>query len=673
MNIGRVYKIIKDEGVRTFCYLLKEKADGAKSDEVRYKEYIENDEPRINEKYLYEGKEQQIDILFWDESSTVESIREAVSQCKASYIGFKHAELELVHDAVTMINAYIAKVKNRNVPDVIYGNEDEISHKTGVRKNPVFKPEYSPETLWSYNYIGDFACIRKECVERCLKELEQLKESECGGEILYVMLLILSLQEDVSFHVMNTVLSHRVEEKQSNIHKGNQRKEIKSRILEAHGIEAEVKNYENVQYIDYAYRNKLISIIIPSKDNPALLGKCLDSIKANTSHASYEIIVVDNGSNKEHEIQYRQQLSTFGSNTQYIYEKMDFNFSKMCNIGAAHATGEILLFLNDDIEILPQNNCTDLCRDWLEIMAGQAIQKKTGAVGVKLMYPGNSKIQHIGVVNYENGGLAHIYARHEDQVPVKDYRNIAVYNYLCVTGACIMVEKEKFHQINGFDEDFAITHNDVDLCIKLYEKGFYQVQRNDIKLIHHESFSRGDDGVDEVKDRRNMRERELLYSKHPQFERYDPFYSICLSQKEDQCQINTEMYMHVFSDPVLLEQNQINRIKEEKDLNNVITEITLVEYREDLWMRGYAYGDKGQEKDCTNPEIILYNDKNAYLIECKSICDRVFHKRKDISYHINFAPFFTRINTQNIPKGDYLYCLYKKGKLHREMGKLQIK
>lgn len=676
MNIGRICRIMKEEGLRTFGYLLKEKTDAAKSEENRYQDYVEHVEPRINDKYLSEQSKQQIDVISWDEHSTVQTMKEAVSQCDAAYIGCRHAGLQLHKDATVILNAYIGKQHDRGkLPDVIYGNEDVISLSTGDRSNPIFRPEYSPDTLWSYNYIGDFACIRKERLESCLGELESMKNPQFAGELLYAILLQLSLHEEIHFEAIHTILTHRVkntEQDGMNLQNGrnehnvwnNQNDHNKTRVtgwkqqlLDTHEIEAQVRDDAQVQYIDYAYHDELVSIVIPSKDNPSLFAKCMNSIQKNTEHASYEVILVDNGSSDIHRKEYQQILDGCSVSSKYLYQPMDFNFAKMCNIGAANASGKLLLFLNDDIEILPQKYCTEMNRDWLEILAAQAMQKKTGAVGAKLMYPDSNKIQHIGVVNYEYAGLAHIYARSDDDDQIKDYRNRAVYNYLCVTGACLMVETKKFKQVNGFYEGLAVTHNDIDLCFHLYREGYLQVQRNDVILVHHESFSRGIDEENKEKEIRNMKERDLLYSMYPEYERWDPYYSPCLSQLEFDSRINPAIYSIIYRKPELVTgefRNKLLNRKEKILLEGIHAKITSAQYREDLQIYGYAYDEKGERKDWIDPTIIIYNDQNAYKITARSLCDRVFHERKGTRRHINFAPFYCGVNTTDVKNGIYV-------------------
>jgi hypothetical protein len=237
---------------------------------------------------------------------------------------------------------------------------------------------------------------------------------------------------------------------------------------------------------------------------------------------------VDNGSNDENMQKYKELADTYGCT--YFHEKKEFNFSYMCNMGASLAKGELLLFLNDDIEI-PQGQ-----GEWLSIMAGQAQVSYSGAVGAKLVYPGTNLIQHVGVLNLSIGP-GHAFHRFDDSLNFYWGRNILDYNFSIVTGACLMVQRKKFEEIGHFDETFPVAYNDVELCFKLIEHGYYNVLRNDVKLVHHESISRGYDENPE-KAARLLRERQHLYDVHPDFKGYDPCYNPNLTPDKGDFSLN---------------------------------------------------------------------------------------------------------------------------------------
>lgn len=268
-----------------------------------------------------------------------------------------------------------------------------------------------------------------------------------------------------------------------------------------------------------------VSVIIPSKDHPEILESCLQAVcRQKTERLSIEIIVVDNGSSKENKKKTEQLLSYLKTQAgeqlklQYIYQKMAFNFSKMCNLGAKQAAGELLLFLNDDVELVKE--------DCLEKMAAAGARAYTGAVGIKLYYPQSQRIQHVGITNLPMGPV-HKLQFWEEGKPCSQLcqeRMTGSRNYLAVTAACLMVEKRKFQEIGGFSEKLQVSFNDVDLCYSLYEAGYANVCLADVYAYHYESLSRGEDESGE-KLARLLRERDMLYGRHPALKGKDPYYS----------------------------------------------------------------------------------------------------------------------------------------------------
>ena len=227
-----------------------------------------------------------------------------------------------------------------------------------------------------------------------------------------------------------------------------------------------------------------------------------------------EFIIVDNGSSEENKNRIEQKLQKI-NNTRYIYKELPFNFSYMCNWGAKEARGDYLLFLNDDMEIVDE--------DWLILLMEKAVLPYVGAVGAKLLYPDTDIIQHAGITNLRVGPAHKLQFAHDKE----DHyfgQNRGVHDMLGVTGACLLVKKTLFEKVGGFDETLAVAFNDVDLCYKIYEEGYYNVVRNDLFLFHHESLSRGKDGESEEKQLRLLREKDYLYEKHQDLYGRDPFY-----------------------------------------------------------------------------------------------------------------------------------------------------
>ena len=198
-----------------------------------------------------------------------------------------------------------------------------------------------------------------------------------------------------------------------------------------------------------------------------------------------------------------------------ITHDMPFNYSELNNIGNKHSSGDFLLFLNDDTEVLNGS--------WLEEMLGYAQLPHVGAVGAKLLYP-SLTVQHVGVLNLENGP-GHTHLGLDYRSAGYYMRNLIEYNCLAVTGACLMIEKSKLDKVGGFDESLPIAYNDIELCFRLVQANFFNLVCIGSTLIHHESVSRGRDDITQEKISRLKNERKIIYNKHPVYFQYDPFFN----------------------------------------------------------------------------------------------------------------------------------------------------
>ena len=371
------------------------------------------------------------------------------------------------------------------------------------RGNPWFKPDFSPDTLEQFFYFGKIFAIRGNALPT-------------------------TLEQDVSIYDMVWKL---VSEHAKVGH-------IPKVLYTNPSIKAQKSVLDVTQWKSTCHETitqELVSVVIPSKDNGKILARCLETLVDITTYAQYELILVDNGSSEEEKMwidakieqikeryaaKWKKELSV-----KYLYQKETFNFSRMCNQGAKCAKGTYLLFLNDDIEIIEP--------DWMSKMIGHAQKAHVGAVGAKLYYPKQTqeegfKIQHVGITNM-GIGPAHKLAGFIDMDDIYFGHNNKIYNVLAVTGACLMIKRQLFEQEQGFDEMFAVAYNDVELCFRLYQKGYYNVVRNDVCLIHHESLSRGQDTSPE-KQVRLKAEKQRLDEKHPNLRGKDPFYSVNLVQ-----------------------------------------------------------------------------------------------------------------------------------------------
>ncbi len=253
------------------------------------------------------------------------------------------------------------------------------------------------------------------------------------------------------------------------------------------------------------------------------LAACIASILAKTTYPHLEILVIDNGSDDSATLRYlaglEQGLRTAaGAAVAVRVLRLDipFNFSILNNRAAAEAAGCYLLFLNNDTEVVTP--------DWIERMLGHAAKPWAGAVGATLLYP-DGTLQHAGVSKV-GLGPTHVFGHLPANYPHPRCQRDG--NWSAVTAACLMVSADKFRAVGGFDESLAVAFNDVDLCFRLLERGWYAILASQARLVHHEFKTRGHDRSTAAKRARMLDELDRLYARWPQF-RADPFYNPALS------------------------------------------------------------------------------------------------------------------------------------------------
>ena len=380
---------------------------------------------------------------------------------------------------------------------IAYGDEDEVDASSGEprRKNPWLKPDWSPDTLISYFYFGNIFAVRTEAC----REIPWLGSRDFRKNLYDFCLKAVEIKGEAG-HI-DSVLFHN------------------TCPICPFGMEEKYEDIKKEAYIRRGWPLKsegMVSIVIPSKDNPGVLSTCVHSILEASTYRNFEIIVIDNGSSEKNKERIHLMLSQMQEECRfrYIYEPMEFNFSAMCNKGAALAKGDYILLLNDDIEIIQE--------DWLDKMLEKAMLPHVGAVGVKLLYPGSNTIQHAGITNIRLGP-AHKLQFRDDRNDYYFLRNRLCFDVLGVTGACLMVKKSTYEAAGGLSETLRVAFNDVELCYHLYDMGYVNVVRNDVALYHHESLSRGmDDSVEKLK--RLHQELNMLYELHTSIYGQDPFY-----------------------------------------------------------------------------------------------------------------------------------------------------
>ncbi len=466
----------------------------------------------------YADRDDRIKVVFRKKNEHISAAsNSALELATGEYVALLDHDDLLAGDALLHVAVAI-----RRQPDVdmIYTDEDKLS-ENNERYAPFFKPDWSPESFLSRMYTCHLGVYRTALMRR----IGGFRKGFEGSQD-YDLVLRLTEQTDKIVHIPRVLYHWRVHGQstaQSSeakpyayvaakkaLSEALVRRKLPGRVLDVPGF----MGHYRVRY-DLKAKPK-IGIVIPTRDFAHMLDRCLTSLFAKTAYENFEVVLVDNGSVRETTAKvlasWRKAEPT---RFKVIREDSAFNFSRLCNLGAAQTDAPYLLFLNNDTEIIDA--------DWLGGMLEYAQQPEIGAVGAKLLY-GNHTIQHVGVVLGLGGAAGHphqLWARHHG-----GYYGYAVCsnNVSAVTAACLLVERSKFDEVGGFDESFVVAFNDVDLCLKLLKAGFRNVMLPNIEVLHHESASRGNEFTPE-KWSRLQRERSLLQERWAKQFWRDPYYN----------------------------------------------------------------------------------------------------------------------------------------------------
>lgn len=386
-----------------------------------------------------------------------------------------------------------------------------------------FKPDFAPDNLRANNYICHFSAF-----DRKLLEGTELFRSQFDGSQDHDMILRLTSRAKCVVHVPKLLYYWRSHAGSvaSDINAKSYAIEAAKGAVSAHLTEQGFRNFEisSTKAFETIFRikyeilgNPKVSIVIPNKDHLEDLKRCITSIMEKSTYDNYEIVIVENNSVTEEIFEYYKKLEENPFIRVVTYEG-DFNYSKINNLGVSQTTGDYVLLLNNDTQVITL--------DWMEELLMYAQRQDVGAVGAKLYYEDNT-IQHAGVVL---GLGAHRTAGHSHYRV--SYNNLGYMGRLCytqnvmaVTGACLMMRKSLFEQLGGLDENFAVSLNDVDLCIRAWKAGYVNVFTPFAELYHYESVSRGLDDQGEKAQRYN-RESEAFRAKWKDLlEQGDPYYN----------------------------------------------------------------------------------------------------------------------------------------------------
>lgn len=477
----------------------------------------------------YASLDSRIKYIFREQNGHIaEATNTAAQLATGEFIGF------LDHDDELRENALFMMVRELNAhpnADLLYSDEDKIT-EDGIRHYPHFKSDWNPELILCQNYVCHFTMVRRAIFE----QVGGIHKGFDGAQDWdFVLRVSEKTSPDKIRHVPHVLYHWRVID--GSTAKGTESKpyvtaaQIKavSEHLERKGdLGASVEAIPAISMLRIKYRipepPPLVSIIIPTYNESKLLSTCVDGILRLTSYKNIEILIVDNRSDDAETLRYLATIARDARVT-VIRDDGEFNFARLNNDAVKRARGSLLCFLNNDIQVTHAT--------WLDEMVSNVTRHNIGAVGARLLYP-NGTVQHAGVI-LGIGGVADHMMKHLPAPSVGYFcRAILPQNLSAVTAACMLVTREAFERVGGFDQEtFAVAYNDVDLCLRLRQAGSLIIYTPYAELIHHESVSRGYEDSPE-KMRRFQREFDAMKARWGALLERDPYYNPnCSSARAD--------------------------------------------------------------------------------------------------------------------------------------------
>jgi GT2 family glycosyltransferase len=462
----------------------------------------------------YAAADPRISCVVVNERGPVVALAAALRTASGEFVGIIDPDGALAAHA---LDSFAVELNVRPDADAVYSDSDVIDDD-GRRHDPHFKPEWSPDTLLSREYIGRLALLRRTLVETAggfRREFEGSHEWD----------LLLRLADrthrfvripDVLYHVRSPQPA-RPPTDMAVIANAVARRGEPARI--------ETTDARGTYVVRYDIRAPAhATIVVPTRDGADDVERCLRSVFERSTYNDYDVLLVDNGSTDPVALELFDRLARAEPRLRVVRDDSPFNFARLNNAAARLTTAEYLIFLNNDTEVIAP--------DWIEAMLGYAQRPTAGAVGALLLYP-DGRVQHAGVVLGLGGCAAHghKHARASDSGYFGALAGVT--NYSAVTAACLAIRRETFEAVGGFDERLAVAFNDIDLCLRLRAAGKLNLYVPHARLYHFESKTRGADAGG-ARAKRFAEEMRLLQRRWRIGEIDDPFYNPNLTlAKED--------------------------------------------------------------------------------------------------------------------------------------------
>ncbi|WP_418532319.1 glycosyltransferase family 2 protein, partial [Holdemanella porci] len=442
----------------------------------------------------------------------------ALELVTGDYVGlFDHDDL-LTPDCLYEFIASMQKVHH----DCVYSDEDKLNDKTKKFEDPHFKPDFSIDLLCSHNYITHFFVVNMDIVRKVGGMRSEYDGSQDHDFIFRCVEQANSVCHvpKILYHWRMHPLSTAMDPESKMYCYTSGKKAIESHFKRV-GIDATVEMLPRPLYGMYHCKytvkdHPLVSILIPNYNHKDLLKGCIESLMNVNTYSNIEIVIVENNSTEQEIFDYYKELEETYSNVKVIYYEGDFNYSKINNYGVKYTHGEYILFLNNDTKVIET--------DSIEDMLGVCQREDVGAVGAKLLYEDDT-VQHCGVVVGYHGYATAAFSL----IDRNDFgymgRPRVSWDVSAVTAACLMTKREIFDEVGGFDEEFKVACNDVDLCLKIRSLNKWIVEDVFSVWYHYESKSRGLEDTPE-KQARFQSEIARFQKKWPEIlKNGDPFHN----------------------------------------------------------------------------------------------------------------------------------------------------
>lgn len=430
----------------------------------------------------YAGRDPRIRVKNLENQGIAGNSNAALVMAKGDYVGFLDHDDLLAPNALYEAAAYLEKYPQT---DMLYTDEDKVTEDLSVHFQPHLKPDFNLDLLRSNNYICHFLIVKRTLA---LRAGEFRQEYEGAQDYDFVLRCAdqacrIGHVPEILYH-WRTSRSSTADNPASKMYAYDAGKRAIEAHLQRRGEKGEVSLKKDLGFYRVVYpvkKQERISVVIPSKDQWETLKACLDSIREKTTYPDYEIIVVENNSREPETFAYYKTIDG-KDNIRVITWDKPFNYSAINNFGIRHASGQYVICLNNDIQVITGG--------WMEELLGVCQREEVGVVGAKLYYPDDT-IQHAGIVVGIGGIAGSLFVGMKRERSGYLHKASLMQDLSAVTAACMMVKKKAFEEAGGFEEKLAVAFNDVDLCLKIREKGYLVVYDPYVEMYHYESKTRG--------------------------------------------------------------------------------------------------------------------------------------------------------------------------------------